>query len=343
MLAVTATGPEPEPTAVASALDADLVRSERAFRAMGSDAHVFVWQERGAPNRPEDVLDRAELEIERLEQQWSRFRTDSDLSRLNAAAGTPVPVAPETAALLEFCRQAMDTTDGQFDPSVLPALLAAGYDRSFDELTPDVVGATGTDGRLPSPGPAPAFRRRALDALVIDGADGTAMIPAGSAIDLGGVGKGRAADLVTQILRDEEGVRAACVNLGGDLRAVGAVPGPDGLVVGVADPFRVVDHLALLRVDDAGVATTARTRRHWQTDAGPMHHLIDPISGAPAHTGLASVTVVAPTGADAEVLAKALFLSGGIDAERWLTARGASALLVGDDGELRTIGDLPEV
>jgi len=329
----------------------DGVRSERAFRAMGSDAHVFVWQDRHDPTDAVELLDAACAEIDRLEQLWSRFLPESDVTRLNRGAGTAVSIAAETAQLLAFARDMSRATTGRFDPSVLPDLLAAGYDRSFELLRAAGGVATATRARTG------ATRRGALEHVVLDASRGTATLPAGAAIDLGGVGKGWTADLITEWLLGA-GAVAACVNLGGDLRTRGVVPEPDGLIVGVEDPFGGPD-LALLRIHDAGVATTARTRRHWPAatcaprQVGPsdtavdtpvdMHHVIDPATGRPAATGIAAVTVVAPSGALAEVAAKAVFLAGEDDLDPWLEALCASALIVHDDGATRTLGDLPEL
>ena len=115
---------------------AEAVLAERAFRAMGTDAHVLVWTSDACPVAPGDLLEVAEAEVERLEARWSRFRPDSDVSRLNRSAGQPVEVDADTLDLLDLCRVAAARTGGAFDPTVLPALLAAGYDRTFTELAP---------------------------------------------------------------------------------------------------------------------------------------------------------------------------------------------------------------
>jgi len=313
-------------------------RAERAFRAMGTDAHVFIWQRRDDPTPPDEVLDRAEDEIERREALWSRFRATSDISRLNAAPGSDISIAPETIDLFEFCLDARTRTVGSKRPSVLAALLAAGYDRTFDEVRANAAErpiAVHQDELETAAAARPAD-------LHIDASARTARVPLGTAVDVGGAAKGWTADQVAGLLVEECGVVAACVNLGGDLRTTGTVPDPDGLIVGVADPFDESRHLALLRVHDAGVATSARTRRTWATDAGPMHHLIDPRTGRPARTNIAAVTVVAPSGALAEIIAKAVFLDGAGERAAWLAELDASALVVTDDGDVHIVGDLPE-
>src|SRR3954464_4275841 len=110
---------------------------ERRFRAMGSDAHVVVVG-------PRHLAEHAELRIADLERRWSRFDARSEVSALNRHAGDPVVVSPETLELVERALDAWRLTGGRFDPTVLGALLRAGYDRSFDELEAAPRGATST-------------------------------------------------------------------------------------------------------------------------------------------------------------------------------------------------------
>jgi len=304
---------------------------------MGSDAHVFIWQDGNDARAPDALLDEVVSEIDQFERLWSRFLPTSDVSRLNTAAGDPVPIAPETMTLLQFCREATRVTDGRFDPSVLPDLIAAGYDRSFELL--GSTARTATARPAPEGRPIPRRDRIGLNGLVLDRMQSTATIPRGAAIDLGGVAKGWTGDLIAHCLV-AEGAVAACVNLGGDLATTGCVPEPDGLLIGVEDPFGGPD-VALLRVQDQGVATTARTRRRWTAPTGAMHHLIDPATGQPAATGIASVTATAPTGAWAEIVAKAVFLAAGDPPGDWLQSLGASALIIRDDRTIQTLGELP--
>lgn len=342
---MTAPGPPP------------VLQAERAFRAMGSDAHVLVWLDRDHPIGPEGLLDIAEAEVERLEQRWSRFRPDSDISLLNRAGGRPVPVAPETIDLLDRCRDAAHRTDGRFDPLVLPALLDAGYDRSFDQLTAPtrpatrgaaavaagpgpgglafVDGRAGSDSGCPAASPRPDVARD----LTIDHDARIARLRPGAAIDVGGIGKGRAADLVaTELVR--LGAVGACANLGGDLRVTGRVPGAAGLLVAVEDPLGG-DDLGVWSVHDAGVATSSRLRRRWSRGGHDQHHLIDPSTGRPARTDVLACTVVAPTGAWADVLAKAVLLAPPGEIDPLLDDLGGAAVIVHAGGRVTTLGDVP--
>jgi thiamine biosynthesis lipoprotein len=160
-------------------------------------------------------------------------------------------------------------------------------------------------------------------------------LPLGVTIDLGGIGKGAAADEVSAVLlaAGVPGVTGVLVNLGGDLRARGAAPAPNGWVVDVDDPLRT-GRAGLLALGEGAVATSTRLRRTWTRGDRSLHHLIDPRTGAPADTGLASVTVVAGEAWRAEVLAKAAFVAGAREGAALVGAAGATGLLVTDDGDV---------
>lgn len=165
--------------------------------------------------------------------------------------------------------------------------------------------------------------------------------------DPGGIGKGLAADLVTAELL-AAGAAGACVNLGGDLRVAGrapgapAEPGAPGWGVGVENPFGR-QLAAVLSLHDGGVATSSRLRRRW-TGPGqaPSHHLIDPRTGLPAASGLASVTVVAASAWQAEWLTKAAFLAGAAAGSALLERLGAAGALITDGGSILHTAGLHE-
>jgi thiamine biosynthesis lipoprotein len=288
---------------------------ELTFPVMGSKAHLVVVQ--GEPASLDDARDR----LQDLHQRWTRFEPDSEVSRINAHAGQPVAVSAETVVLVGMSVEAWRRTHGRFDPSVLPALISAGYDRDFAAITTTTVAA------VPKPVPQPT----GCADVVVDAAAGTVCIPEGSALDFGGIAKGLAADMVLADLLDA-GALGACVNVGGDLRVHGVAPRRGGWVVGVDDP-RGEGLLGCIRTHSAAVATSSRAKRAW----GPAaHHLIDPRTCRPASTGVESVTVVR-TGEDsgawfAEALAKAAFLAGPHDGPAVLAEYGATGLFVRDDG-----------
>lgn len=292
--------------------------TDTSFPAMGSTARVLVF---GGPPALDEL---ARHEIERLEAHWSRFRAASELSRLNAAEGRSVAVSADTFEVITRACDAWRETAGLFDPTVLDAVVAAGYDRDFEQLEmapPRAIAPTAT----------PGCGDVELDPLVR-----AVRLPPGVHLDLGGIGKGFAADLVATMLL-AEGAEGVCVNLGGDLRVAGVGPEAGIWCVDVDDPL-ATGALGSLRLASGGVATSTRLRRAWQRPDGGAHHLIDPRTGDSARTGLASVTVLAAETWWAEVLAKSAFVAGPLDGAALLAECGVTGMLVHDDGRVE---DLP--
>lgn len=317
---------------------------ERRFRAMGSEVHLVVAPGALGAAEVDRLLDGAEARVGALEQRWSRFRPDSELSRLNAGGAGPQPVSGETAAVLALALEGWERTAGRFDPTVHDALVAEGYDRSFDAVAEpaplDATGGPRPDAPVELVGPREVTPRPVVGAerIALDADAGTVTLGAGVHLDLGGIGKGRTADLVAHELV-AAGAAGACVNLGGDVAVAGDGPDDGGWAVAVDDPFRRDTDLAVVVLATGAVVTSSAARRRWLGPNGPAHHLIDPSTGRPGDAGLVAVTVVAGEAAWAEVAAKAAFLAGPVDGARIVTDLGAEALLVTTTGEVhRTPG-----
>lgn len=281
------------------------------FRAMGTSCQILVC---GGPSGLAEGLRRR---VEDLDQRWSRFRPDSEISRLNAGAGSFYPVSEETAMLVRRGVQGWARTSGRFDPTVLGAVIRAGYDRDLDE----VLAAPGAGSSHLQPGCAGISVR-----------DGGVLLPAGTGFDSGGLGKGLAADLVAaEAMR--AGAGSACVNLGGDLRAIGPGPNGDGWTTAVEHPHRTRP-LARIGMTDGGLATSTTLLRCWSVEGQEQHHLIDPATGRPAAGRIQFVTVIAQEGWLAEVLAKAVILDPGSQPLSLLGPAHAEGLAVMSDGSV---------
>lgn len=279
---------------------------------MGTTAHIVVVG--GDEAR---LVDAARRRLDDLERRWSRFLPASEVSRLNRRPCRPVVVSADTFTLVARSVDAWHATAGRFDPTVLPAMRAAGYDRDFAQVA---VAA----GPLATPHPPPGCAGIRLDPAV-----GAVWLPDGVGIDPGGIGKGLAADLVSREMT-EGGATGALVNVGGDLRVRGTPPVGDEWVVAVEDPAVGARELARFGLTSGAVATSSRLRRRWQVAGLDVHHLIDPTTGSPAQTDVATVTVVAAEAWWAEALATALCVSPTPAA---LGARqDASVLVVRADG-----------
>ena len=190
--------------------------------------------------------------LDELESQWSRFRADSDITRANLAAGTPVDVHPDTLAVVARGIEGWRQTGGLFDLTMLPAVLDVGYTASVSDqvvapLVPGrVLGMTGFIG--------------------VDYDAGTLTVPVNAAIDLGGIGKGMAADIVAEELM-EKGATGVAVNLGGDMVALGEPSNDSSWFVGVANPFVPGEQVMQLRLENGGLATSGTTTS--RRDAAP--------------------------------------------------------------------------
>jgi thiamine biosynthesis lipoprotein len=317
--------------------DTTLRSEELRWRAMGSDAHVVIV------GGSTGLLERAHARIATLEQRWSRFIDDSEVCELRRRAGSWVPVSDDTVRLVELGIEGWRLSGASFDPLVLDDVERAGYVRTFTEIphgrvaTPQPAGGRRELGRRRPLATKPDQWRRPFPPA-IEVRRGAVRLPVGCGFDPGGIGKGFAADLVVAELI-AAGAAGACVNLGGDLRVVGRAPAGGDWTIAVDDPAGAPggmhDVLVEIAVRDGAVATSSTQRRRWTIDGDERHHLIDPCTGEPSTTDLASVTVIAGAGWSAEVLAKAALLRG---ADRWLDIlpAGIEGLAVDIDGHAHT-------
>jgi thiamine biosynthesis lipoprotein len=301
-----------------------------SFSAMGTICAV------AATAGPRDVtlarraLDAAQLEVAACERALSRFDARSDLSRLNLAGGAWVAVDTRLVDALAAALRARTDTRGRFDPTILPALAAAGYDRSFELLTERAA--------LPLDGWHAGAR------VDVDPGSGKARVERGAAVDLGGIGKGFAATRALHAMRTAwPALTGALVDLGGDIAVWGTPPEGGPWRVDIADP-RAPDRVAgTLELTSGGVATSGRDTRRFGP-GGRLHHLIDPATGVPAARGPLSVTVVAASATDAEAHATALAVTDVDEARDHVASRpDVAALLIPELGEPIAIGHLPLV
>jgi thiamine biosynthesis lipoprotein len=287
--------------------------NEARFRAMGSNAHVIVV---GGDAR---ALDRVRRRIDELEHRWSRFLATSEISALNAAHGRPRRVSRDTALLVVNAIEGMRITGGSFDPTVLGAVVRAGYDHSFEDVDDDVAGA---------------FRALQAGCEAIEVDDDVVRLPAGVGFDPGGIGKGLAADLVS----DEaiaDGAAGICINLGGDVRVAGEAPAGDSWTVAIHHPTQI-EPIALVGLVHGAVATSTTLLRAWHVDGDHRHHIIDPATGAPSDTDLTLASVISARGWTSEILAKAVLLRGARHPFDLLGGTPADALAIDTGGRIHT-------
>lgn len=290
----------------------------------------------------------------------SAYRPDSDLSRVNAAAGRPVRVGRAFLAVLQTALRVARATDGRVDPAVgrvtLPPPGAPAPDGA-DDAGPAAghagrAGRTWCGGRAEAHVPEPRTREpgrvpggATWRSVSVDLARGTVSVPSGCALDLGAIGKAFAADRAARRAARVTGT-GVLVALGGDLAAAGPAP-EGGWRVRVADDHRRGPDGALPPGQDValpgpcGLATSSLTvRRRELPDGGWAAHVVDPRSGLPVRGPWRTVSVCAATCVDANAASTAALVIGA-GAVDWLAASGMPARLVHADGWTREVAGWP--
>lgn len=250
-----------------------------------------------------------------FEKQFSRFIPESELSRFNAQAGLKIPVSDDFRAILQAAQELAVSTNGLYNPFVLPAIQRAGYTASAvprytHEPTPDYT------------------ERRVVSADKLELGDAWARIPYGTAIDLGGCGKGYLADRLGDIAR-AHGATGYWLELSGDIATYGLDAA--GQPITIAAQNASSEHTARTIIcppEPFGVATSGTFRRTTQTSTIREHHIIDPTTGKPAQTDIALATVCAPSAVAADVLASCAVICGSEHAPAYLADHGATSWLL---------------
>ena len=266
-------------------------------------------------------------QLDRVEQAASRFRPDSELSRIHRAGGGTVAVSHVLCELLATALRAAELTDGLVDPTVGAALERLGYDRDFAEVAPGVA------GHLPAPAPVPGWR-----SVVLDVDRGVLTVPPGTVLDLGATAKAWAADRAAATISEHLGC-GSLVSLGGDVAVRSAPVG--GFVIGVADVCGDPDAPTAVAVSSGGLATSGIGNRHWSLGGTPVHHVVDPRTGLPTASCWRTVTVAAGSSVDANTASTASLVLGE-GAPDWLAERHLPARLVRVDGTVVTVAGWPD-
>lgn len=308
----------------------------RAQRMMGCDVSAQIAVEPGRAAQAEAALDACFAWFMEVDQRLSRFKPESELCALNRAAGEWFD-ASETLYTATFVAiQAASASAGLFNPTLLRQLEALGYDRDFALLS-HASGAGSQEaaetlaGAHASAEPLDAWR-----GVLFDSAGQRIFLPEGAALDLGGIAKGWAADVALE--RYCHSFPGALINVGGDLRLHGGPRAGQPWTIGVRDPRDEVAppdtgegepvtqwNRATLALSRGAVATSGAVRRWWRKDGARHHHLLDARTGEPlplwvsadddrgAATReplIATVTALAPTGAQAERATKVALARG---------------------------------
>jgi FAD:protein FMN transferase len=274
------------------------------FRSMG--CRMMAAADNPSP-RIRRRLDQLPGWFEEWEQALSRFREDSELSRLNRSQGLSWKASPVMWGVFQAALEAEEYSAGLVTPLILEAVLAAGYTTSFEKMGPVMPGVEVPLQTIPPAacvGLYPAIRSLRL--------------PPGVRLDFGGVAKGWAAH---QAMRRLEPYGPALVDAGGDIAVSGLQQDGQPWYIGVENPFEPGADLMTLQIGRCGVATSGRDTRAWVHAGRNKHHIIDPRTGQPAETDVLTATVIAPDVLTAETAAKTVFILGSKSGKAWLEAR----------------------
>ena len=287
---------------------------QKNFFAMNTYNTVTVYG-----NIPTDILDETEQMLKDLESMWSVTDAQSEIFAVNHAGGNPVEVSGETAELLGYALEMCRKTDGALDISLYPVLTAWGF----------------TTGEYHIPSNQELAVKMQLTGYEEISLSGSAItLPPGFEIDLGAVAKGYACDLLTEFLT-ENGVSSAILSLGGNIQAIGSKPDGSAWNISVQHP-EAGDSLGILSLTDTSIVTSGAYERYFTGEDGKRYgHILDPKTGKPAESGLASATIIGADSRMCDALSTAIFVMGLDKAtDFWQENGGFDMLLVTDDGEI---------
>lgn len=264
-----------------------------SFVAMGTTNTVVVDVESALA----EALAMVQAEFREIDRVCSRFRADSEITRLNGRSGCgAVALSPLLEEAIVAALRTAEMTGGLVDLTVGRCVEEAGYTVTFRDM--------------PADGPPLELRVRRIvgwRALAYDPQAHTLGLPAGVSLDLGASGKAWAADRAAANVADRLGV-AVAVDCGGDVAVRGRLP-EGGWPVRVSADVDASDFQDVI-VYDGGLATSGTTARHWRRGGVELHHIIDPSTGFPARTPWAMVTVAAASCVEANAAATAALIMG---------------------------------
>ena len=310
----------------------------KSWKALGTSVHVLATDASGLGRATTAVSE----VLEDVDTAYSRFRQDSELSRLNASPGRVVRVSPLLATAIDAAQRAARLTDGAVDPTIGQAIRVAGYDDDFSR-----VAARDPHPALPQRGRETEVRLRAWrvpgwKAIGFDRRSRVVLLPDGVELDLGSTGKALAADLAARAALNAAGAGGVLVSLGGDIATAGTPP-PGGWRIHVAEDSRARPDAEgeVICLTSGGVATSSTTVRRWTRGTAVLHHIIDPETSLPTTGPFRTVTVAAATCLDANIASTAAIVRGETAID-WLMRRNLPARLVENDGTIHYIGRWPD-
>ena len=301
------------------------VDTQRVYRtrALGTIAELVVT-DGGALIAASELLG---LELERIDRVASRFRDDSELSRLNAGAGCETPVSADLFEAIEVALAMAEATGGLVDPTVGVAMGRLGYDRDFSEVLP------GVDGHLPPAQAVPGWR-----CVSVDPGRRVVGLPEDTALDLGATAKALAADRAAATIHRRLGC-GVLVSLGGDAAVAGPAPA-GGFAIGIADTCTSPIASEAVGISSGGLASSGIGVRQWRLGTHQVHHILDPATCLPSAPCWRTVSATAATCVQANAASTAAIVRGE-SAVAWLEELELPARLVRVDGSVEYTSGWP--
>ena len=278
---------------------------QQTRHALGSTAYLTIVVDDHV--HPGTVFDVLWQQIDTIEQRFSRFLADSELSRCNRTAGTREPISIEFRDLLVTARMMAERSHGLYNPFILPALQRAGYKGSWPQ--PHIH-----DESLNYENRVAVVDRHELTI-----GDSWVQVPKHTALDFGGIGKGYLLDQLGETLQTMD-IADYWLSLGGDILCSGYDAAGEAWQIGIQRARRETDTVATVinYGQKLAIATSGTTKRQGTSENGTWHHIIDPRTGGPAKTNVLTATVSANTATSADVTAKCLVIAGKEAAETTL-------------------------
>jgi thiamine biosynthesis lipoprotein len=278
----------------------------------------------------EELMDGAMLEIERLENLLSGNIEESDISRINSAAGIEtVEVSAETHEVITKGIEYYETSSGLFDISIGPLV--------------DLWGIGTTNARVPTQDEINiAMANIDIDAIISDGKR-VILLNEGMKIEVGGIAKGYIADRVAEYLK-ENGCDGAIINLGGNVLTVGEKPDGTKWRIGIQNPFEPTGtYIRVVEVEEMSVVTSGSYERFFTEDGITYHHILDPNTGYPVETDIAGVSIISSKSVDGDGLSTTVFALGyekGISLIELIS--GVECIIILKDGNIQYSSGIAE-
>lgn len=292
----------------------DESKADVSFFAMSTYVSLTAYGKMGE----QAVLD-AQEKVEELEMLWSTTDEGSEVFALNHSNGTPVNVSGETGDLLRFALTMAQETEGALEPTIYPVLLSWGF--------------TTGENRIPAQEELELLLRNVgYNRVFME--KNRVTLPDGMQLDFGAVAKGYTGDILVELFK-EKGVKSALLDLGGNIQVIGTRPDGKNWRVGIRNPYGE-GYLGVLEVCNLAIVTSGNYERYFVGEDGKTYgHIIDPVTGYPAESGLASVTVLAKEGKLCDALSTALFVMGPDGAvSYWRQHRDFDMILITGEGEI---------